>query len=77
MPERLVTHMREVHTDVSEIGGAAAARARRVIPRHPSPAEPTHLPDRGWNAAARASARAADHRGRIAGGHDRMRIPRD
>lgn len=78
MPKRLVTHMREVHTDVSEIGEVAAAvRARRVVLSHLAPADPVQLPDHEWNAAARASARAAGYRGRITVGHDLMRIPLD
>ncbi|MEV5885058.1 MBL fold metallo-hydrolase [Streptomyces sp. NPDC052020] len=78
MPAALVGHMREVHTEVGEIGPiAAAARARRVVLSHLAPADPAQLPDREWAAAARASARAAGYRGRVTVGHDLMRIPLD
>ncbi|MEW2289917.1 MBL fold metallo-hydrolase [Streptomyces sp. NPDC047841] len=76
MPARLVDHMREVHTDISEVGEiAAAAEARRVVLSHLAPADPTQFPDREWAAAARSSARAAGYRGHLTVGHDLMRIP--
>lgn len=78
LPASVVQHMREVHTDIGEIGEIAdAARARRVVLSHLAPADPAQLPDREWAVAARASARAAGYRGRITVGHDLMRIPLD
>ncbi|MGA5115082.1 MBL fold metallo-hydrolase [Streptomyces pseudogriseolus] len=76
LPATVVEHMREVHTDIAEVGGiAAAAGARQVVLSHLAPADPTQFPDREWAAAARASARAAGYRGRLTVGHDLMRIP--
>ncbi|MFG3155916.1 hypothetical protein ACGF7W_28195 [Streptomyces sp. NPDC048219] len=76
LPATVVEHMRQVHTDIGEIGAiAAAARARQVVLSHLAPADPTQFTDRQWAAAARASARAAGYRGRITVGHDLMRIP--
>lgn len=76
LPAAVVEHMRQVHTDISEIGGiAAAARARQVVLSHLAPADPTQFTDRQWATAARASARAAGYRGRVTVGHDLMRIP--
>ena len=76
LPATVVEHMREVRTDIAEVGGiAAAAGARQVVLSHLAPADPTQFPDREWAAAARASARAAGYRGRLTVGHDLMRIP--
>ncbi|MEU8704879.1 MBL fold metallo-hydrolase [Streptomyces sp. NBC_01460] len=76
LPTPVVEHMRQVHTDIGEIGGiAAAARARQVVLTHLAPAGPQQFTDRQWSAAARDSARAAGYRGRITVGHDLMRIP--
>ncbi|MFF9488238.1 hypothetical protein [Streptomyces sp. NPDC014676] len=70
--------MGEVHTDVAEVGGiAAAAGARQLVLSHLAPADPPQFPAREWAAAARASARAAGYRGRVTVGHDLMRIPLD
>ncbi|MFH9811643.1 MBL fold metallo-hydrolase [Streptomyces olivaceus] len=76
LPATVVEHMREVHTDIAEVGRiAAAAGARHVVLSHLAPADPTQSPDREWAAAGRASARAAGYRGRVTVGHDLMRIP--
>ncbi|MBT2488627.1 MBL fold metallo-hydrolase [Streptomyces sp. ISL-96] len=76
LPARLVEHMREVHTDISEVGAiATAAGARHVVVSHLAPADPTQFPQREWASAAHASARAAGYRGRVTVGHDLMRIP--
>jgi len=65
-----------VHTDVTLLGGiAAASGVKALAATHLSPGDPTILSDQGWRKALRDSARKADFRGPMILGMDLMQIP--
>jgi ribonuclease BN (tRNA processing enzyme) len=76
LPPALIAHLAAVHTDVSLLGGiAAAADAKSLVVTHLSPGDPTLVSDDAWRKLLRASARTADYGGRMILGEDLMQIP--
>ena len=75
-PPALITHLETVHTDVTKLGGiAAASGVRALAATHLGPGDPAVLSDEAWRNALRDSARQADFTGAMILGMDLMRLP--
>jgi ribonuclease BN (tRNA processing enzyme) len=76
LPPALLAHLAAVHTDVTLLGGiAAASDAGALVATHLSPADPGLLSDQAWRKALHDSARTAGYPGPMILGTDLMRIP--
>jgi ribonuclease BN (tRNA processing enzyme) len=76
LPPALLAHLAAVHTDVTLLGGiAAASEVNALVATHLGPGDPALLSDQGWRKALRDSARQADFRGPVILGMDLMQLP--
>lgn len=75
-PKAVVDHIKTVHTDVTLLGGiAAAASVKALVASHISPADPNILSEAAWRKMLRSSARRAGFGGDMVLGTDLLRIP--
>lgn len=72
-PPALIAHTEQDHTDVSLLGGiAAASGAKALWASHLGPASSAAFSDQAWRAALRAGGKSAGYRGALVLGEDLM-----
>ena len=76
LPQALITHLADVHTDVTLLGEIAAeAGVGELVTTHLGPPDPSVVSDAQWRTLLRDSASKAGYRGRMIPGRDLMSLP--
>ncbi|WP_443237215.1 MBL fold metallo-hydrolase [Streptomyces sp. 4N124] len=75
LPQSLIDHILDSHTDVAQLGHIAAqAGARTLVATHLGPGQESAVSDSTWRGLLHHSARDADYDGRMLLGSDLMRV---